>query len=110
MESADPLELAIVQHPQELRLEPRLQVPDLVEEDRAPARQLETSHVPRHRAGEGAPLVPEELALDHRGRESGAVHVDEGAPHPGGELVDRPGREPLAGAGFAGQEDRRVEG
>ena len=57
------------------------------------------------RAGEGALLVAEQLALDERLRDGGAVDLDERAFVRGGVLVDRAGDELLAGAGLAGDED-----
>ena len=42
---------------------------DLVEEERAAVRKLEAAEAPLDRAGEGAFLVTEELALQQRLRE-----------------------------------------
>ena len=52
----------------------------------------------RDRAGEGPPLVPEELALDQVRREGSAVDHDEGPLRAGAELVDRVRRQLLARA------------
>ena len=49
-------------------------------------------------AGEGAALVAEELALDQRRRDRGAVDDDEGAGAPGGDVVDGARHQLLAGA------------
>ena len=60
---AEPLELAGLQHAQELRLAGRRQVADLVEEQRAAVGGLEAPGA-RLRAGEGARLGAEQLGLD----------------------------------------------
>ena len=69
----DALELAFLQHAQQLGLDVGGQIADLVEEDRAAVRQLETALAHRDRAGKGAALVSEQLALDQRRRQGGAV-------------------------------------
>ena len=56
------------------------QVADLVEEDRRLVGQLEAADLPRQRAGEGALLAAEELALDERGGNGRAVHPDHRRP------------------------------
>ena len=52
-------------------------VADLVEEDRAAVGHLEQAPLARARAGEGAALVAEQLALDQLGRDRRAVDLDE---------------------------------
>ena len=64
--AADPLELALLQHAQELDLRLGRQLADLVEEQRPAVRQLEPPLAPLHGAGEGPLLVTEQLALDER--------------------------------------------
>ena len=59
------------------------------------------------RAGEGAPLVPEQLALDEVLRDGRAVHLDERLVAPRRAPVERLRDELLAGAALAGDEDRR---
>ena len=76
----DALELAFLQHAQQLGLHVGGQVADLVEEQRAAVGQLEAALARRHRAGERAALVPEQLALDQRRRQRGAVHAHERPP------------------------------
>ena len=51
---------------QQLGLQVQRQVVDLVEEERAAVRALEAADALAHRAGEGALLVAEQLALDQR--------------------------------------------
>ena len=75
--AADALELALLQHAQELDLHLQRQVAALVEEQRAAVGQLEAPGAPRHRAGEGALLVAEQLALEHARRQRRAVDAHE---------------------------------
>src|SRR5581483_12074324 len=79
---ADPLELPILEHAEQLRLRLEGQLADLVEEERAAVGQLEAADAPRVGPREGALLVPEQLALDERRRERGAVALDERAVPP----------------------------
>src|SRR6185295_11134421 len=56
---SDALELAFLQHAEELHLNIRRQVTDLVEKDRTAVGQLEPAGPRGHRAGKGASLVAE---------------------------------------------------
>ena len=67
--AADALEGPLLHAAQQLGLQRRIEVADLVEEQRAFARGLEAPGAPAGRAGEGAALVAEELALDQRRRQ-----------------------------------------
>ena len=106
--AADALELALLQHAQQLDLGLERQLADLVEEQRAAVRQLEAALVLADRAGERALLVAEQLALDEAGGDRGAVHLDEQALAPRAGLVDRARDQLLAGAGLARDEDGGV--
>src|SRR5262249_41246165 len=97
---ADPLELALLKHPEKRELGVRWQVADLVEEDGAAVGKLESAGASLERAGEGALLVTEQLRGDQRGRDSRTVDAHEGARGPRRSLVDRPSDELLAGTGF----------
>ena len=99
--AADAARSALLEHAQQLRLHRRRQLADLVEEERAAVRRLEAADAPLARAGEGAALVAEELALEQRLRDRGAVHDDEGLVAARAELVDRARDELLAGAALA---------
>src|SRR6266536_4133595 len=103
---ADALELAGLQHAQELRLQLQWKIADLVEKERAPVGELESADLPRERAGERAPFVSEKLAFDHAGRERGAVHLYEELVLPPGEIVDRADDQLFPGARLAGDEHR----
>ena len=103
----DPLERALLQDAQELDLRPHRDLADLVEEQRAAVRLLEAPDAALVGAGERALLVPEQLALEERLGERGAVQRDERLLGARAERVDRAGELPLAGAALAGDEDRR---
>ena len=67
----------MLEHAQQLRLGGRPHLADLVEEERALVRQLELAELLRVRVGERAALVAEELALEQRLGDGGAVERDE---------------------------------
>ena len=79
--AADGLELALLEHAQELDLGLRRQLAHLVEEDRAAVGQLEAADAPLDRAGERALDVAEQLALDEP-RRDGAQLTLTSAPLP----------------------------
>ena len=62
--AAEALDLALLQHAQQLDLRRRADVADLVEEERAALGQLEPPLLERLRAGERALLVAEQLGFD----------------------------------------------
>ena len=101
---ADAGELAVLEHVQELALERRMQIPDLVEEDGAVIGRFELADLELVSSGESPALVTEELALQKLSRHGGAVHLDERARLAHTELVDGPCDQVLAGAGFAANE------
>ena len=108
LRAAEPLDLPLFQHAQQLDLHVERQVADLVEEDRRVIRQLEASDLSRERAGEGALLAAEQLALDERRGNRRAVHAHHRPPAARAQLVDLGREELLAGAGLAEQQHRRV--
>src|SRR6478672_6276781 len=61
---ADALDIARLQHTKQLGLQCEWHVPDLIEEDGAGVRQLETTDTIGLRIGEGAFDVTEELTLE----------------------------------------------
>src|SRR5438093_10265043 len=104
---ADTLDLAVLEHAQQLHLHPERQLADLVEEDGAAVCRLEEPLAVAVGAGEGPTQVPEELALEERGRERGAVAHDERAVAERREAMQRAGHQLLARAALAGHERRR---
>ena len=107
---SDALELARLEHAQELDLHGGVDLADLVEEERAAARELEAALALGDRAREGALFVAEELALEQLPRERGAVDGDERPRGARREVVDRLGDELLARPARALDEDGRLRG
>ena len=62
--ATDRLVLAFLKHAQKLHLDRGRQLADLVEKQRAAARLGEAALAPRHRAGERAALVSEQLRFE----------------------------------------------
>ena len=102
------LELALLQHAQQLHLRAEVDVADLVEKQRAAVGQLEAALLPRLRAGERALLVAEQLGLDQALGQRRAAHLDERLLGAQRVVVDRVRDELLAGARLAADQHRRV--
>ena len=77
---ADAARLALLQHSQQLHLQQRARVPDLVEEQRAALGRIEEPGTIAHRPGERPARVPEQLALDQAVRRRAAIVRDEAVP------------------------------
>src|SRR5439155_193572 len=99
-------DLALLQHAQELRLERRAGLRDLVEKEGAAARHLEEALAVLGGAREGAAAVAEELALEQPLGERGTVDGDEEVVAARSAGVDGACHQLLAGAGLAREEDR----
>ncbi len=106
--ASEPLNLAFLEHAQQLDLHVEGQVADLVEKDRRVIRQFEAADLPGQRTGEGALLPAEQLALDERARNRRAVDAHHDATAPRALFVNLRRDEFLAGARFAEQQHRRV--
>jgi len=105
--SAEALEPPLLDRAEELRLRRRIELLDLVEEERAVLGGLELAGARGLRVREGALLVAEQLGLDELRREIRAGDLDEGPRSAVAALVDI-SREPvLAGAGLAEHEHAR---
>ena len=98
-------DLVLLEDAQELGLERRRDVPDLVEEDRAAVRLREQTGRVGHRARERAAHVPEELALEERLGERGAVDRHERPLAAQAVAVDGARDELLARAALARDQD-----
>ena len=103
---SDALELAFLQHPQQLRLQGGAHGADLVEKQRPLVRRLQAALPGRDGVGVGAADVSEELGLEQGLGHRAAVQGDEPMAAPGAVVVYRLGRELLAGARLPGDEDR----
>ena len=106
--SAEALHALFLQHAQQLGLQSQRQFADLVEQQGAAIGLLELAGLGAHRTGEGALFVAEENGLEHLLRDRRAVHRDEGRVRAGGKAMDVARHQLLAGAGLAGDEDRRT--
>ena len=73
LRAAEPFDLSLLEHAQQLDLDLRRQVADLVEEDRRAIGQFEAPDLPGEGAREGALLAAEQLALHERRRNRRAV-------------------------------------
>ena len=96
--AAQALELLLLQDAQQLGLQLQRDVADLVQEQRAPVRQLEAADLLADGAGEGALLVAEQLALQQPRGDGRAVELDEGAARARAQVVHGAGDEFLARA------------
>src|SRR6266702_122280 len=106
--AADAGELTVLEHVEELALERRVQISDLVEEDRAVVGRLELAELELVGAGEGPALVTEQLALQELARDRGTVDLDEGTGPAHAELVDGPRDQILAGSRLPADEHRDI--
>ena len=97
---ADALEIALLQHAQQLALQLERDFADLVEEQRAAIGELEPADAVAHRAGEGAADMAEELALEQFARDRRAVDADQRPVAAAAGLVDGARDQLLAGAGL----------
>ncbi len=107
---SDPIELPLLEDPQESGLYLEGGCADLIQEDGATVGHLEASGLPRGGPRERSPLVPEELSLHEARRKSGAVHVHQYLMTSCAGLVKRPRHQLLAGPGFTQNEDRVIGG
>ena len=101
-------ELRVLEDVQQLGLQRRLHLADLVEEDRAGVRLLELADPRRRGAGERALLVAEQLALEELRGQRRAVDLDERPVLARRPLVDGAGHQLLADAALAADEHRDV--
>ena len=99
---------AVLEDAQELGLERRRELADLVEEERPAARLLEAARAGAVRARERAALVAEELALDEGLGQRGGVDGDERARGARRARVEPPRDELLARARLPRHEDGDV--
>ena len=105
---ADALELALLQHPQQLDLQLGSGGVDFVEKDRAGMGGLEPAGPIGDRPGERAADVAEQFALQQAFRQRAAIDADERPAAARAELMHRLGDQFLAGSRFAEQQHRGV--
>src|SRR5271155_4284582 len=105
---AYPQHLAVLEHAQQLSLEVRARLADLVEKQRAARGALEASEALANCAGEGSFLMAEQLALDPAVGQRLAVDGEEWTVGAIAPVMKHPGDQLLAGAGLALDERGRA--
>ncbi len=108
--AADRPEFPLLQQAQQLDLQLRRHLADLVEQQRTAARQLHQPDLVGNRAGERALLVAEQLRLHELGRDGGAVDLDERAARALAVLVNGAGHQLLARPALAVNQHVRIGG
>jgi len=106
--AADALEAALLDHAQQLDLHVDAHVTDLVQEQRAAVRELESPDTRGQRARERAFLMTEQLAFEQVAWNRAAIDRDERTSDTPGKLVDAPGDELFAATGFAADQHGAV--
>ena len=106
--AAQPLEFVFLQDAQDLRLGAGAHVPDFVEEEASAVALFEPADALLVGAGEGAFFLTEQHPFEKVLLERRAVHLDEVPRCPQRIVVNRPGDQLLAGAGFTANEHRGV--
>ena len=92
------LDLALLQRPQELRLQRRRGIADLVEKQRAAGRAFEVAALVPLGTGKGAPAGPEQLRRGELRRDRRHVDTDQRAGAAPAGPVEGAGHQLLAGA------------
>ena len=98
--TAQPPDLAVLEHAQQLGLRGRGHFADFVQKQRAAVGQFKAADAPLGGARESSPLVAEDFALHERFRNGGAI---DGHKRPVGarrKLVERARQDLLAGCPF----------
>ena len=98
------MDFAVLQEPQQDALHARTHLAQLVEEQRAAVGELQLPELVAMRAGEAAFHVPEQLRLEQRLGDAGAVHRHVFASAPLRMRVDVAGDDVLADAALAGDQ------
>ncbi len=99
--TADPQHFAVLEHAQQLGLEIRARLADLVKEQGAARGPLEASRAIADRAGERSFLMAEQLALDDPIGQRLAVDREERTVGAIAPVVQHPRNQLLAGTGLA---------
>jgi len=104
--AADPFVLPFLQHAEQLRLDRRGEIADLIEEERAAGGDLEATALETIGAGERSSLMSEELGLRQRFGQCGAVDRHERPVGTSAGVVDGASDQLLPGPAFAREQDR----
>jgi len=105
--AAHPLELHLLEDPQQFRLQVQRHFTDLVQKHRAVARQFELSQFPRDCAGKGTLFVAEQFGLQQRLDNRRTVHRNVGLIA-SRIVVNHLGDQLLTGAALSLDQDRRA--
>src|SRR4029077_7541578 len=108
--AAEALELALLQEPQKLCLRDEAHLAHFVEKEHAFRRQLDLARLRLLRAGERAPLVPEQLGLEELLGQRRAVDRDERAVLPRRGMVNESRDDFLPRARLALEKHRLLSG
>ena len=106
--AAKRLEGPLAKHPHQLALDPRRELCNLVEKERAAVRRLELSVAPLDRPRKGPPLVSKELSLDQVVGQRATIDDHEGLRTSRALVVNQPRDDLLAGAAFSRDQHRQV--
>src|SRR5208337_3018652 len=110
LRTSQPFELALLQDAQQLGLELKRNLANLIQEYGSPIGQLKAADPLRDGAGEGAALMSEELTLQQSRRNGGAVQFHEGTGMPRAEIMERTGNQLFARPRLAIDKDRGIGG
>jgi hypothetical protein len=105
---ADALQFAGFEEPQQDCLHARAHLADFVEKDGAVGRRLEDAGLVADCVGEAAAHVAEELGLEQRFGQAGAIDGGHRGETAAAAVMNHPRHEVLADAGLTGDEDLRV--
>ena len=108
--AADAGELAVLQHVEQLGLQPQRHLADLVQEERALVSRFELAWLLPIGARKRALLVTEELGFQQLAGQRGAIDLQELLGRARRGLVNRPRHDLFAHAALSAQQDRRVRG
>ena len=106
--AADALDFLRLDGAEQFRLRVCTQIPDLIEEQCAGVRELESADSPRDGARERSALVAEHLALDEVARDRGAIDAHEWAIAARTGLVHGGRHQLLARSGLTADEHARI--
>ena len=102
--TAQTLEGALLQHPQELALRAGRKGRDFIQNDGAVAAQLEAAKLTLDGPGQGTAFMAEEFALDKLRWKAGAIDLEIGSIAARSQLVNQACQMILSSAAFAGDE------
>src|SRR5262249_37710110 len=107
--AADAVELALLEHTEQLHLSHRRQLADFIQKQRACSRLFKQPRLGGTRSGEGAFFVAEEFGFDQGFRNGSAGNSYEGLVGAGAQMMDRRGSQFFARAALARNQNVRFE-